>query len=151
MIPVTKVYTLLVKPDLSAMMQAYELAKAALSISEGEHLLALHDAIVNCLTTFLSEIAEHHLQNQALWGIRVNEVDIQSMVDESNFSWKESQKLRANGFDSTKLIEPYVKGQMFPLGSSDWRNQINLVLRHQNDPKWIERLGSILLNENRPD
>ena len=142
------VYSLLAKRDLDASIRAYKAAKSMISNSQGAELLALHEAIVEVLTEFLSEIGEHHLQNQALWGISSSEVNIQIMVNEATESWQIAQRLRSEGLSSAELVGPYVKAMYFPIGSRDWLKKVKLTLRHQQDEAWIQRISEIVRNAN---
>jgi len=119
-----------------------------ISNSQGAELLALHEAIVEVLTEFLSEIGEHHLQNQALWGISSSEVNIQIMVNEATESWQIAQRLRSEGLSSAELVGPYVKAMYFPIGSRDWLKKVKLTLRHQQDEAWIQRISEIIRSAN---
>jgi hypothetical protein len=144
---VDAVYALLARRDLISSWSAYCLAKTAIPDAEGATLLALHEAAADVLCAFLSELGEHGLQNQALWGVEPHEFDVQVLVDECASAWREVRRLRDAGVTSRALIDRYVGGWMCPIGSRDWLNRMRLGVSHRTDPGWVAHVRKLLEEE----
>jgi hypothetical protein len=140
------VFSLVAKRDLFVMLRIHEIAKPALATADGNELLALHEAIVHSLDALLTELAEHGLQNQALIGIDRQQIDLPRWAEECETSWEHVKQLRSLGFVSGPLIDRYVGDWMFPIGSTDWLNQMRRSAVHR-DAAWVAR---IMRNLARP-
>jgi hypothetical protein len=141
---VEAVYTLLAQREFGAAMKAVELAKSAVPEAEGSALLALHEAIVHALDEFLTELGEHGVQNQSLWGIELADVDVPKMVAECAAAWGEVTRLRADGVTSDTLTRPFVGVWMVPVGGREWMNEMRLGVQHRQDPTWSVRVSDRL-------
>jgi hypothetical protein len=128
-------------------MKAYRVAKEAVAKAEGPEQLALYEAITNSLDDFLTELAEHGLQNRAMWGIDPADIDIAAMQAECAQAWEQVKRLRAAGVTSRALIDPYVGSWMDPIGSRDWLSRMRMGVPHRNDPAWIARVTERIREE----
>jgi hypothetical protein len=141
---VDDVYRLVAKRNLAVKWQIYELASQGLVKAAGAELLALHEAIVDSLEMLLLDLGEHGLQNEALLGIKVTQIDVRKWVELCAHSWEEVKRLRGTGLDSGSLIAPYVGDWMDPIGSANWLARMNLGVAHQSDAVWINRIAKRL-------
>ena len=139
MTDVDRVYELVAKRSLAALLPAYAMAKQALSTAEGNERLALHEAIVDSLGNLLRELGEHGLQNLRLHGIESSEIDVRKWVDECAASLQEVQRMRESGVTSASLIEGYMAGRLMPIGSVEWLNRNQLGVSNRDDA-WVAKL-----------
>lgn len=144
---VNATYALLAKRDLAAAMAAYRTARGAIATAQGPALLALQEAVTEALSSFLKELGEHGLQNQALWGLPLADLDIQALADECASAWQEVLRLRGTGITSAALVDPYVGNWMDPIGSPDWLGRMALGVPRRQDPKWVARIQHNLAGE----
>jgi hypothetical protein len=141
---VDEVYKLVAKRNLAVKFKIYELASQALVKAAGTELLALHEAIVDSLEVLLLELGEHGLQNQALLGIDVAQIDVRKWAQLCAQSWDEVKRLRSIGLTSRPLIDPYVGGWMDPIGSVDWLERMKRGVARHLDATWINRVAASL-------
>lgn len=142
-----QVFALLAKRELAASTAAWRIAREAAAQAEGAPRLALHEAVAESLSALLTEIAEHGLRNQALWGIAPAQIDVQRMSDECAAAWSEVKRLRAAGVSSQALVGPYVGNWMDPIGSRAWLERMRLGVPYQQRPGWIRRVSKLLRGE----
>ena len=141
---VRQVYALVAHRSLENSWEAYRVAKRVLPVTEGACRLALLEAIADTLSNFLTELAENGRQNQELWGIKLENVDVAGWVAECEEVLQEIKQLRSAGISSSELIKPYVNDWVFPIGSRDWFYQRRQGLAHMQEEDWISRVAQSL-------
>lgn len=141
---VAEVYALLAEREYASGFRAYHTAKAALAEAQGSALLALLEAIAHVLDDFLTELAEHGVQNQALWRIDTTAIDVAAMTDECAQVFRQAKVLRASGVSTHPSVAAYVGSWISPIGSRAWESSLRLAVAHRSEPGWVERISQKL-------
>jgi acyl-CoA reductase-like NAD-dependent aldehyde dehydrogenase len=149
--PVHATYSLMAKRETASSMAACRIARDAIPSANGVQRLALLEAVTDAISNLLRDIGDHRLQNQALWGVKLADLDIQALADECAAAWEQVLRLRGEGLNSEALIRPYVGNWMDPIGSPDWLSRMARGVPRRQEPKWIARMKKSLSEEDEED
>src|SRR5690349_9437039 len=144
MTTVDEVYTLISQRDLSLNMQIYRLASEAVKTAKDSTALALYEAMVDSLDSYLTELAEHGTSTLAMRNVKITEEQLRTMVKECSLAWDEVERLRSTGITSSALIDKFVGGWMMPIGKVDWINRTRRSVEYHNEPRWVVRVAANL-------
>lgn len=145
---VHEVYKLIAQRDLSLTMQICKLASEAVKTAEGVEALALYEAIVDSLDSYVTELAEHGTSTLAMRNVKITEEQLRDMVEECSRAWDEAERLRSTGIISKALIDKFVGDWMMPIGQRDWINRTRRSIRYHDEPEWVPRVAANLIKNS---